>query len=337
MNSRRKPDFIADQFGNVWDVRNTGRFRLPVPPLDGIPDFSTGWFPTLGMFVMGLALLTFWGGSIVFVYRAICDVFRQDDVLRTYVPVRAEVIDSECHYREELNGSFPVYWVNKLYEIRISYRYTVDGKEYVSGRQRIKEYPEFIGESFSGQVMPLGEKGALGSEGWVNSIVARYKQGKMCQAYYNPTNHSESFLVHEHDFSPYAITIIGAAAFSLCFLSLVIGRWYYYVDVVGKMPEKSRLARASCHTCLTISFGVCAFVLGHYFLYIDRPPDKSGAPLGYSLFVGIAFGIYLICMILPPALSQLFLNRKPGSGGAEEEKGDEEENEENGDAPLFQS
>jgi hypothetical protein len=181
-------------------------------------------------------------GSSCAIYFGLREIIRQDEKLKTWTPVEAEVIDSDWGAEPNsdkvlglpvgrlIDGVF-----GPSYGVAVSYRYTIDGKQYASGSEKdppdnpwVPKPPREIQElekqvqqlsrderhypdwRWSGRVSAVDSSVAYGRQGWAEASAAEFVKRKPCLAYYNPANPSEAYLLHVYDFVPYKLTIIAA-------------------------------------------------------------------------------------------------------------------------------
>src|SRR6516164_7299561 len=84
--------------------------------------------------LIGLGL---WVLAIYLTYTGVSFILRQQDALRTWVPVRAVVVDSECQAvpKRYMIGMLEGFWFGPTFEVLVSYRYNAGGKEHTSGQE----------------------------------------------------------------------------------------------------------------------------------------------------------------------------------------------------------
>lgn len=111
--------------------------------------------------------------------------------LSRWVPVPATVTGSTVERHSGSRG-------DPTYSPRITYRYTVSGREYAADR-----------------ATPLGESRG---GGWAYGIAARYAPGQRTTAWYDPSSPGQAYLLHEWSVLPYIFIV-----FPLGFIALF--RW----------------------------------------------------------------------------------------------------------------
>jgi len=97
-------------------------------------------------------------------------------MIRSFLPVEAKVLVIGGDHDQRLQGAIH-------YHATIQYQYVAGDKTWVSDQVT---------------AIPVS-----GDQDWASDIVAKYKAGEPCKAYYNPDNPSEAILLHTHSFSPY--------------------------------------------------------------------------------------------------------------------------------------
>jgi hypothetical protein len=266
----------------------------------------------LFMLFMSFAMWVFSGFGT---YVGVRGIIRQNEALSTWESVQADVVGSDCSPTRDsstLHG-LPVGrvfdWVfGPSYGVAVSYRYTVDGKQYQSGSEKGPKL-DLIGShgratqaylghpdwSWSGRVQALDSSVAYGREEWAKATAALYVKGKPCQAYYDPANPSEAFLLHEYDFMPYMITMICATIFTAGLIVLTRAYLQWRHGKPEHVPRRTALrAKAWSHFCALLLFGGCALALSHFFSVSEHPQSRSIKPLVFSIVVGFLFCIYLL-------------------------------------------
>lgn len=173
----------------------------------------------------------------------------------------------------------------------ITYRYSVQGREYVSSN-----------------TLPLSFSSS--NQSWASAIVARYAPGTKATAYYDPANPAEAFLIREYSFFPYIFTV-----FPGLFLGLGLPMLASGLGLIGTTPagHDAAVARPSPAepgwfelppaktlraTVLGRFIGAGAMLVGllgpaHYFLVADRP---------YSTVAFGFVGVYLLVLLIPLAM-----------------------------------
>lgn len=111
-----------------------------------------------------------------------CFVWSQHHRISTFHPVQALVLSSRIE-----GHSTPRY--GTTYWAMITYRYQVDGRTYTSSQLQVQG-------SESGDRAEAAE------------IVARYPAETSVEAWYDPADPADAFLIREHSFLPYCFTLI---------------------------------------------------------------------------------------------------------------------------------
>jgi hypothetical protein len=244
------------------------------------------------------------------------DILRQHQALTTWQPVQVQVI-SAWSEAVPIGGSglsriFDA-TVNEVFgtdiAVWVSYRYQVEGREYVSGSQRppppFFESPykqQLSGEKWSGQVGPPTGGQATGPRAWAQKTLSGFVPENPCWAYYDPHDPSKSFLLKEYGFSPYGGTL-GGLIFLLVGIFMVtifLGAWWNHP---APRPAPAWLTWFGWIAAFSYS-GVNGWVLAHYWLHADQPLARGWAPVGWSLYAGlvalvtsIAFVAYFVCSL----------------------------------------
>lgn len=173
----------------------------------------------------------------------------------------------------------------------ITYRYSVQGREYVSDT-----------------VLPLSFSSS--NRSWASAIVARYQPGAKATAYYDPANPAEAFLLREYSFFPYIFTV-----FPGLFLGLGLPMLASGLGLIGAPPAgaDAGVAKPSAAepnwfelppaktlraTVLGRFIGAGSMLAGligpaHYFLVADRP---------YSTVAFGFVGVYVLVLLIPVAM-----------------------------------
>lgn len=152
---------------------------------------------------------------------------------------------------------------------------------------------EARGRTFASSAVTPIEKG--GSHKWAHAIVDQYGSGTQ-QAYYNPDNLAESFLVRRHYFEPYVFILfpmpfLFAAIFIFKAMDPARGRarpptpkpsgWFEIRPsaAIGAKQNASWIAAA-------FWWGVGLAAIGHFFAVAEPPIDK-GPVIATSIYFGI--------------------------------------------------
>jgi hypothetical protein len=293
---------VFDEQGNVIRSLPLANSRCGIPL----------WFIAIGIIVLILLPL---GGGILLVRFGVSDILRQHNALTNWKSVQATVICAKSGPLKkpplEFDGHIPrpnpEGAVSEDHGVWVSYRYVVDGKEYASGISEPVSQPgwdafiggktvhisppppppdapwENPGDKWTGQVGVL-DKAPTGPEAWARTTIARFVPGNPCEAYFDPSNPSQSFLLKEYSFSPYVCTLSGL------FFSLI--GCYFAGFIFSKVyaPTNSAtpiwLIRLGLVACMLYS-AVSGWVLLHYWIHADHPLARGTAPLSFSFSVGL--------------------------------------------------
>jgi len=169
------------------------------------------------------------------------------------------------------------------YKPVVTYTYEVGGRPYTCKR-----------------VTPLDEGGG---RAWAHRIVNSYKAGQTCEAYYDPGNPANAFLLRQIRFSPYM-----AVLFPMLFLAVAGGIVFGTNVMRGRsvpaprarsdrwlevQPVASIGRRIRTWTYLALGwYGLGALALGHYFHYAARPYETMSIVVaGLYGALGLAFAI----------------------------------------------
>jgi hypothetical protein len=272
----------AGQFNSQEEMRSTVGLPVNWPPAAS-PKRPT---KSARAKALSVALMLMFGvGSLVLgvliSVKGVLSIVRQQQALATFRPVQAKVIGATCTPDKQNRGSLAfvfraVFGAN--HRVRVSYRYEVDGKEYVTDKVGLP-----------------GVNRTTGRKTWAERITAGYVPGQPCTAYYDPADSSQSFLLKERDFDPYQATVIGL------FFSL-LGLLILSAPAIEELCLGT-LAVASACVCkvlllvlAVICFGGSCWALAHYFIHADHPLAQSWSPLASSLFAG--FLTLPICLVV---------------------------------------
>jgi hypothetical protein len=258
--------------------------------------------------LIGLGL---WVLAIYLTYTGVSFILRQQDALRTWVPVRAVVVDSECRAvpKRYMIGMLEGFWFGPTFEVLVSYRYNVGGKEHTSGQERPwfrssggDRLPEE--RAWSGRLQPPGTwprtiGQAYGREEWAKATVALYVPGSPCQAYYDPANPSQSFLLHDYHFSPYEGPLLSVMFFVsglIIVLALLTDR--RTAQGTTLVARAGPLLQAFGHVGAVILFGISGWALWHYFNHAGHTLVQSRYPLYFSIWLGFFLCTYLFMIAM---------------------------------------
>lgn len=117
---------------------------------------------------------------LMFMYIGGSQALEQDRKIRTFQPVQAVVLSTDIveHVSRNKNGS-----KSYSYEPVVSYQYEVQGLRHQSRT-----------------VLPIKENS---SHAWASGIVAKFPVGSKVQAYADPSNPGDAFLIRVHSYTPY--------------------------------------------------------------------------------------------------------------------------------------
>jgi hypothetical protein len=290
MDRLREIPLGADGKDGVWQGRSDSSSSSEAQP----PKTSE---TVLGNIFLALVTLFALGLGGFGVRKGFLDVHRQDEALTTWNPVQAEVISVGGHPVPLTGGGLtrifdPI--VNAVCgvdsTVLVSYRYQVDGKEYVSGKPRPK--PRIVElrissseEKWSGQVGPPGAERAEGQQPWAQTTFNKFVLGDACWAYYDPHDPSRAFVLKEYAFTPYGITMA-----SLIFLLVGIFLVTVFVECWRNHPNPHPTSTFLIWFLWILAFsysGANIWVLAHYWLHADQPLARGWAPISWSVFVGL--------------------------------------------------
>lgn len=250
----------------------------------------------LGFLSLVVCLLATW-----VLCAAVIEVSHQRAVIASLSPVRAEVISARsgpqpwARQRWDRGSLLARAIVGPDHEVWVSYRYTVDGIEYVSGEKEPKDGLDKARDAmspgfWSGQVgLPGSPRPSLaGNESWARLVLADYAPGRGCKAYYDPDAPSRCCLLKEPEFTPYGAILISLPF--VCFFAIgaplatlpllwLVERLLWPLGY--RLPETwlNRLPRRwMIFLTWVYVIGWCLAV-GHYFALAPRPFDRHWAPL----------------------------------------------------------
>jgi hypothetical protein len=129
-------------------------------------------------------LLVFCGIPAGFLVVGVFQIFSQKQKIDTFVSVEAVVLSSRVKTVTTTDSDGDT---STSYKPLINYSYGVNGQNYKSDI-----------------AYPLGNESA--SRDWANSIVRQFPKGKTVQAYYNPDQPDEAFLIRDLSYRPYLFT-----------------------------------------------------------------------------------------------------------------------------------
>ena len=194
------------------------------------------WFGVI--FAIGGLFFSAYGGVLA---------ARQRHMLMTYVPTSARVSSASVQTHTDSHGT-------ETYSPDIRYVYSVNGVNHQSN-----------------QAGPLSTSE---SGSWAARVVARYPPGTVTTAWYDPSDPSKAFLLHEPDFVPYILLL-----FPSVFIAAGIGTMM--VSIKARRPMKppitidgqwfrvaeSGTLRGKVRICAIAGFAFYLYaglVLGHY-------------------------------------------------------------------------
>lgn len=224
-------------------------------------------------------------------------VWNQHWKITHYLRVRATVTSAEVqsHTSRSSNGG-----TSTSYSPEVKYTYEVSGRTYASRR-----------------VLPLD---ISANRSWAEEIVGRYQPGKTAEAFFNPADPADSFLVKQYSFFPYFFVL-----FPLIFLAVAAGvgfgmRRRTILPPLAQSdgwfevrPLSSVAARGQQWLIVaTVWLGVCALVCGHYFVVATRPYEMFGivASLVFGAIgcVPLGMAIYFIVLSRQVTDARVFVN-----------------------------
>ena len=205
----------------------------------------------------------------------------QHEKITTFEPVSATILSSSV---KVVHGTDSKGRSTTSYVPAVRYEYRVDGRTYTSE-----------------EVTPLGQSS---TRGWANSVVDRFPSGVQTQAYRNPSDPSDVFLLKEYSFFPYAFTL-----FPVVFMSVGVGVgigtavWRRKAEPMPasggwfELLPTTRLAdrRKAALIVGTVwhVWGVIAW--GHYFRVAESP---YGLAAWICTIVYVAMGLVPVGMVL---------------------------------------
>ncbi len=227
-----------------------------------------------------LFLLAFVLFPMIFMGVGIHVARNQDRIIRTYRPVQVTVLSKKIESKTSTDSDGHT---STSYKPVIHYRYEVDGAAYTCQ-----------------QVTPLDE--SSGQE-WARALNDRFEIGKNYEAYYNPRNPAEAFLVRECTFFPYVFILFPMLFWMAAFLVYMQSQGvlagarppspaedgWYLVRPISRIADRRRAAMLLFGLWMTV--GILA--LGHYFR-LAQPP--------YGMFATIVSLIYAGIGLVPLAL-----------------------------------
>jgi hypothetical protein len=247
--------------------------------------------------IMKIFLVLFTAIPLLFISFGINGVWSQHTKITSFVPVRATVVSTAIRPHSTRDGHGRT---STTYSPEVTYNYTVADRTVTTGN-----------------VLPL-EMSA--SKSWAEEIVGRYQPGEHAEAYFNPAEPAEAFLVKQYSFMPYFLVL-----FPLIFLAVAagvgVGQRRRTVLPTVKQPDGwfeirplSKVA-ASARQWLMISavwLGACALICGHYFLVTTRPYEVFAIVVSFIFgamgCVPLGLAIYLIILRQRVADARVFVD-----------------------------
>lgn len=217
------------------------------------------------LFWMSLIMM---GGVPLWLYiSSFEEMQRQHHIIATYQEIQAKVVSSGT---KEWTSSHDV----KHFDAAILYRYEVNGTTYQSD--------------------VLAPIVLYGSEEWADSIIAGYRAGQTCTAYYDPENPSQAILLRHHYFSPYREMlyisfILTGGSFFISYVWYAKKRKLTPADngwfaIAPESGECQKLFSAKVCTAVWYFFG--SIPTAHYFLFVPAP-HSSTAITDFAIFYGL--------------------------------------------------
>ena len=245
-------------------------------PQQALPENRAGLWVLSWMLAALLLVIPFW-----LFLTELGSAQRQHRINRSYQPVTATV-------RSACVTSFTGSRGAVHYVPEVQYQYEVDGKTYQSDK-----------------LMALS---AWGTEAWANAVVAKYKAGEPCTAFFDPQYPGQAVLLKRYSFQPYFGLIEVAfilAGGSFMILSLWFGRkrapapadngWF---EIKPGNGERARLFTAV--VCTILWYGLGAVPAVHYFLCVPPPHAARSLNffLGFALLGLIPLGLMIRYLVM---------------------------------------
>jgi hypothetical protein len=217
------------------------------------------------LFWMGLFMMI--GVPLWLSLHSFEEILRQQRIVATYQPIQAKVLSASTKRWEGSHNSVH-------YDAVILYRYEVNGTTYQSD--------------------VLAPILLYGSEEWADSLIAGYRAGQTCTAYYDPDSPGKAILFRQYYFSPYrellwmAFVLTGGSFFVTYLwyakkrrLTPADNGWFAIAPAYG---ERQKLVAAKVCTAVWYLFG--SIPVAHYFLYVPSP-HSSIAIRAFAIFYGL--------------------------------------------------
>lgn len=196
---------------------------------------------------------------------------QQDSKIHTFRPVQVTIDSSEVKTTRGSKGG-------STYSPDVTYEYDVDGAHYTSSQTLVSSL-------------------STSDYNWAEGIVNRYHQGQKAEAYFNPFNPGDAFLVKEHSFFPYFFILfpmihltIGQGAILAALGYFGVNRpiaiaqtdgWYQIQPDVS-ITNRRKFALLACLWW----YGVGGFTLGHFFYVTENRADFAFV-LGGSIYCAL--------------------------------------------------
>jgi hypothetical protein len=269
--------------------------------------YSWGCQAVAGLVVVTIGMLLFFGLGVIGFIKGVPDILHQHEALTTWKPVEARVMSADSAPEAQPNRGFRFRIVQAIvnavsgedYVVWVSYRYKVDGMEYVSGEENPVGL-RFIVQAWNLQEQWTGQVGAVsgrakGPEAWARKTLAGFVPGAPCQAYFDPHDPSKSFLLKEYDFSPYSHTLL-----SLLFVLLVTFLFTLMFEAAYRpnpvpIPGLTLLVRL----ILALGYaGTSGWALVQYWVHSSEPLARGWSPIGWAIASGLLSVLSLLIALL---------------------------------------
>jgi len=224
---------------------------------------------------------------ITFIGMGTKQIYDQQHRIASYLPVSANVVDRKVEVRVSQGRRG-----RKSYSYTpvVTYRYEVSGQRYTSSR-----------------VTPLNSHHG---RDWAEGIIALYRPGAACQAFYDPDEPAEAFLIPHVSFSPYFLIV-----FPMVFLA--IGAWAVFGGVIrwgrstpAPLPRAdgwfevrpvASIGRRVLVWTYTAAGWSCvgALAFGHYFYWSLRPYE------GIAIVIACVYGAVAVGLAIPAVYLRL--------------------------------
>jgi hypothetical protein len=207
----------------------------------------------------------------LFVFSAVGGfmAWKQANIVQGAQRVPAVILDKHLHSHQSRDSDGHT---STVYAPEITYRCDFDGGHVVS-----KEVYPFL----------VNRGGSSGRE-WAKSVLAQYKKGQQVEAWFNPRDPSQTFLIREISFFPY-IFILAPAIFVAILIAVFVRGDGAQSDLGGSARLRKRGTVAT-----TVMALVGAGVWKHYFDLAGDDTDDIVAP---------AMTVYFALTAIPFAVS----------------------------------